>query len=157
MIIRLAKLRKERSAEAARARRNKENGEYDNIKKLLPIDESKFKEHRTVRGHPNFFDVRTRFFWCQNMKVRVLSSYKNKIEHVPRTVFVFLAELFFIERSCSCSFVGCSTFRIWPSDYRVYLGALPLILKSNKSESTWQESGLDICSWHKSEHVRLFW
>ena len=42
MIIRLAKLRKERSAEAARARRNKENGEYDNIKKLLPIDESKF-------------------------------------------------------------------------------------------------------------------
>lgn len=36
----LAKLRKERSAEAARARRNKENGEYDNIKKLLPIDET---------------------------------------------------------------------------------------------------------------------
>ena len=65
MIIRLAKLRKERSAEAARARRNKENGEYDNIKKLLPIDESKFKEHRTVRedrGRPNFFDVRTMFF-----------------------------------------------------------------------------------------------
>ena len=47
MSLRLAKLRKERSAEAARARRNKENGEYDNIKKLLPIDESKFTEHRT--------------------------------------------------------------------------------------------------------------
>ena len=66
MIIRLAKLRKERSAEAARARRNKENGEYDNIKKLLPIDESKFrtKEHRTffVRERPNIFDVRTMFF-----------------------------------------------------------------------------------------------
>ena len=96
MIIRLAKLRKERSAEAARARRNKENGEYDNIKKLLPIDESKLrtKEHRTffVRERPNIFDVRTMFFWCSIIfLIRVISSYKNMIENVPRTVFVFLA------------------------------------------------------------------
>ena len=73
MIIRLAKLRKERSAEAARARRNKENGEYDNIKKLLPIDESKLrtKEHteHSLSGNVRtfstsgqcFFDVRSFF------------------------------------------------------------------------------------------------
>ena len=77
MIIRLAKLRKERSAEAARARRNKENGEYDNIKKLLPIDESKFRTKNTehslsgnVRTFSTsgrcFFDVRL-FFLLSNI------------------------------------------------------------------------------------------
>ena len=40
-IFRLQKLRKERSAKAARDRRTKENVEYDKVKDLLPIDAGK--------------------------------------------------------------------------------------------------------------------
>jgi len=39
----LSKLRKERSAQAAKERRANENHEYEKIKKLLPIDEGSFK------------------------------------------------------------------------------------------------------------------
>ena len=38
-VLSLLTLRKERSAKAARQRRNKENVEYDKVKALLPIDE----------------------------------------------------------------------------------------------------------------------
>ena len=41
IFFRLQKLRKERSAKAARDRRTKENVEYDKVKDLLPIDAGK--------------------------------------------------------------------------------------------------------------------
>ena len=47
-VFSLAKLRKERSAEAARNRRHKENKEYDQVKKLLPIDEGKLLASNVV-------------------------------------------------------------------------------------------------------------
>ena len=78
----MAKLRKERSAEAARARRNKENGEYDNIKKLLPIDESKFTEHRT-------FFVLNIFFCSKCSKIRPGLTSVDGLFDVRRAVRTF--------------------------------------------------------------------